>query len=187
MGTPTGKIEIFSRNIEKMEYDDCGPHPMWMEPVERLGGTGKFPLHINSGHPQDRLHSQLCGTKIRERYTIAGREPCMINTQDAAARGIADGDVVRVFNDRGQLLAGAIVSDDIRPGVLRIYEGGWYDPASGGEAGALDAYGDVNCLTVRNGTSRLAQGNCGHTGLADVEKFTGDLPAVNVFEAPVES
>ncbi len=189
LGTPTGKIEIFSRNIEKMEYDDCGPHPMWFEPVERLGGAGNYPLHVNSGHPpNDRLHSQLCGTKIRDGYTVAGREPCVINTQDAAARGgIADGgDVVRVFNDRGQVLAGgAIVSDDIRPpSVIRLYEGGWYDPVNGGEVGALDAYGDVNCLTVPNGTSKLAQGNCGHTGLAEVEKFTGDLPAVDVFTAP---
>ncbi len=186
LGTPTGKIEIFSRNIEKMGYDDCGPHPMWMEPVERLGGEGSYPLHVNSGHPQHRLHSQLCGTKLREQYAVGGREPCVINTEDAAERGIADGDVVRVFNDRGQVLAGAIVSDDIRPGVLQLYEGGWYDPVTGGEAGALDAYGDVNCLTVGNGTSKLAQGNCGHTGLADVEKFTGDLPEVNVFDAPAE-
>lgn len=184
LGTPTGKIEIFSRNIEKMGYDDCGPHPMWMEPVERLGGNQTFPLHIDSAHPNDRLHSQLCGTKIREGYAVAGREPCVINTDDAAARGIADGDVVRVFNDRGQVLAGAIVSDDVRPSVIRMYEGGWYDPVNGGEVGSLDAYGDVNCLTVPIATSKLAQANCGHTGLADVEKFTGDLPAVKVFDAP---
>ncbi|MCP4821396.1 MAG: trimethylamine-N-oxide reductase TorA, partial [Shimia sp.] len=107
-----------------------------------------------------------------------------INTQDAAARGIKDGDVVRVFNDRGQILTGAIVSDDIRPSVIRVYEGGWYDPVEGGKIGSLDAYGDVNCLTVGNGTSKLAQGNCGHTCLADVEKYTGELPEVNVFTAP---
>ncbi|MDF1872848.1 trimethylamine-N-oxide reductase TorA [Vannielia sp.] len=184
LGTPTGKIEIFSRNIEKMGYDDCGPHPTWMEPIERLGGNEPYPLHIDSGHPNNRLHSQLCGTKIREGYAVAGREPCVINTADAEARGIADGDVVRVFNDRGQVLAGAVVSDDIRPSVIRMYEGGWYDPVNAGEPGSLDAYGDVNCLTVPISTSKLAQANCGHTGLADVEKFTGDLPAVNVFEAP---
>lgn len=184
LGTPTGKIEIFSRNIEKMGYDDCGPHPMWMEPVERLGGNEPHPLHIDSAHPNDRLHSQLCGTKIREGYAVAGREPCMINPADAAARSIADGDVVRVFNDRGQVLAGAIVSDDVRPSVIRMYEGGWYDPVNGGEIGSLDAYGDVNCLTVSIATSKLAQANCGHTALADVEKFTGDLPAVKVFDAP---
>ncbi len=185
LGTPTGKIEIYSKNIEKMNYDDCPPHPTWMEPIERLGGPGaKYPLHINSSHPNDRLHSQLCGTVLRDSYAVAGREPCVINTQDAAARNIKTGDVVRVFNDRGQVLAGAVVSDDTRPGVIRLFEGGWYNPVEGGKPGSLDAYGDANCLTPGLGTSKLAQGNCGHTGLADVEKFTGTLPEVTVFNAP---
>lgn len=185
LGTPSGKIEIYSKNIEKMGYDDCPPHPTWLEPIERLAGpNAKFPLHVNTAHPEDRLHSQLCGTKLRAGYAVAGREPCAINTKDAEARGIKDGDVVRVFNDRGQLLAGAIVSDDIRPGVIRVYEGGWYDPVEGGQVGTLDAYGDVNCLTPDLGTSKLAQGNCGHTALADVEKFAGALPDVTVFDEP---
>ena len=185
LGTPSGKIEIFSRNIEKMGYDDCPPHPTWMEPIERVNGPGaKYPLHIATSHPKYRLHSQLCGTKLRERYTVAGREPCLINPQDAEARGIADGDVVRVFNDRGQTLAGAIVTDAIRPGVIRVNEGGWYDPVEGGKPGSLDAYGDINNLTVDIGTSKLAQGNCGHTAIGDVEKFTGDLPPVKIFDAP---
>jgi len=185
LGTPSGKIEIYSKNIEKMKYADCPPHPTWMEPVERTGGsTTKFPLHISTAHPKDRLHSQLCGTKLRENYAVAGREPCMINDKDAAARGIKSGDIVRVFNDRGQVLAGAIVSDGIRSGVIRLNEGGWYDPVDGGKAGSLDAYGDVNCLTVDIGTSSLGQGNCGHTAVADVEKFTGTLPEVSVFKAP---
>ncbi len=185
LGTPTGKIEIFSRNIEKMGYDDCPPHPTWMEPLERLDGPGaKYPLHVATSHPRGRLHSQLNGTSLRETYTIAGREPCLINTDDAAARGIADGDVVRVFNDRGQLLAGAKVTDAIRPGVIRVNEGGWYDPVEPGTPGSLDAYGDVNCVTADLGTSKLAQGNCGHTAIADVEKFTGDLPEVKVFNTP---
>ena len=77
-----------------------------------------------------------------------------------------------------------MVSDDTRPGVIRLFEGGWYNPVEGGKPGTLDAYGDANCLTVGLGTSKLAQGNCGHTGLAEVEKFTGDLPKVTVFEAP---
>ncbi len=185
LGTPSGKIEIYSKNIEKMGYDDCGPHPMWMEPIERLGGkSAKYPLHLDSAHPKDRLHSQLCGTNIREMYTVAGREPCLINAKDAAARGIVDGDVVRIFNDRGQVLAGAVISEDIRPSVIRLDEGAWYDPVEGGKPGSLDAYGDPNCLTVGIGTSKLAQGNCGHTGLVDVEKFKGQIPEVNVFMEP---
>jgi trimethylamine-N-oxide reductase (cytochrome c) len=45
---------------------------------------------------------------------------------DAAARGISDGHIVRVFNDRGQILAGAHVTDTIRPGVICVNEGGWF-------------------------------------------------------------
>jgi len=185
LGTPTGLIEIYSKNIEKMEYDDAPPHPTWMEPVERLDGPGaKYPLHVASSHSRGRLHSQLCGTKLRESYAVAGREPCLISPEDAAARGIADGDVVRIFNDRGQILTGVVVTDAIRPGVIRVNEGGWYDPVDPGMPGSLDAYGDVNVLTVDIGTSKLAQGNCGHTALADVERFEGDLPPVRVFDTP---
>ncbi|MFO1061463.1 MAG: molybdopterin dinucleotide binding domain-containing protein [Dongiaceae bacterium] len=119
-----------------MGYDDCPPHPTWMEPVERLGGPGaKFPLHIDACHPKSRLHSQLGGTKLRETYQVAGHEPCLINPKDVEARGIKDGDVVRVLNERGQILAGAKVTDMVRAGVIRVNEGGWYDPAELRQAG----------------------------------------------------
>ena len=72
-------------------------------------------MHVDTAHPKSRLHSQLNGTVLREGYAVAGREPCLINPVDAEARGIADGDVVRVFNDRGQVLAGAVVTDAVRP------------------------------------------------------------------------
>ncbi len=185
LGTPSGRIEIYSKNIEKMGYDDCGPHPMWYEPVERLGGpTTKYKLHVATSHPKSRLHSQLCGTKLRETYTVSGHEPCLINPKDAEARGIKDGDVVRVFNDRGQILAGAKVTDHIRPGVIRVNEGGWYDPQEGGKVGTLSKYGDANVLTVDIGTSKLAQGNCGHTAVAEVEKYAGPAVTVGAFTAP---
>lgn len=185
LGTPSGKIEIYSNNIAKMAYDDCPPHPTWIEPAERAGGPNtKFPLHIASSHPNGRLHSQLCGTVMRSSYAVAGREPCLINSADAKARGIKNGDVVRVFNDRGQILAGAVVSDSIRPGVVRVSEGGWYDPAEPGKPGTLCRYGDVNVLSLDIGTSKLGQGNCGHTIVGDVEKFKGTAPATGVFAAP---
>ncbi len=188
LGTPTGKIEIFSRNIEKMGYDDCPPHPTWMEPVERLGGPNvKYPLHVVASHPRMRLHSQLCGTALGASYRIAGREPCLINPRDASARGIKDGDVVRVFNDRGELLAGAMLTEDIRPGVIRVNEGGWFDPLEPDKVGSLCKYGDVNTLTLDIGTSRLAQGNCGQTVVGDVEKYQGTPPEVTAFSAPMGS
>jgi trimethylamine-N-oxide reductase (cytochrome c) len=185
LGTSSGLIEIYSSNIEKMGYDDCPPHPTWMEPVERLGGpTTKYPLHVAACHPQSRLHSQLCGTKLNQTYRIAGREPCLMNPADAAARGIADGDVVRLFNDRGQILAGVKITDDVRPGVVRVYEGGWYDPVDAADPSSLDKYGDANVLSIDIGTSKLAQGNCGQTVVAEAEKFKETPPEVSVFSAP---
>jgi trimethylamine-N-oxide reductase (cytochrome c) len=185
LGTLSGRIEIFSSGIAKMNYEDCPPHPTWIEPVERLAGpTTKFPLHIDSAHPKYRLHSQLCGTNLRATYAIAGREPCLINPQDAATRGILDGDIVRVFNDRGQMLAGAKITDAIRPGVIRVNEGGWFDPIDPRELGSLCRYGDVNNLSIGIATSKLAQGNCAHTAVGDLEKYREAPPELDVFRAP---
>lgn len=187
LGTPSGLIEIYSRTIERMGYEGCPPHPTWLEPDEWSGEAAEYPLHVNTSHPDSRLHSQLNGTVLRDGYAVAGREPCLINPEDANARGIADGDVVRVFNHRGQFLAGAQVSNAVRPGVIRVNEGGWYDPVEGGEIGTLCAYGDVNQLTGDVPTSRLANGNSGHTCRANVEKYAGDLPEVKVFSAPTNA
>lgn len=185
LGTPSGKIEIYSNNIAKMNYDDCPAHPTWMEPIERLDGpTTKYPLHVVSNHPIFRLHSQLCGTKLREEYTISGREPCWINPKDAKARGLKDGDVARAFNDRGQILVGIKITDEIRPGVIRINEGGWYDPVNPREPKTLCRYGDVNNLTTSVSTSKLSQANCAGTAVVDIEKFTGKVPPVEVFSEP---
>lgn len=189
LGTPSGFIEIFSRKIASFGYDDCKGHPMWMEKAERShGGPGsdKYPLWLQSAHPDKRLHSQMCESEVlRETYTIQGREPVFINPQDAAARGINHGDIVRVFNDRGQLLAGAFVSDDYPEGVIRIYEGAWYGP-TGPEIGALDTYGDPNNLTLDIGSSQLAQATSANTCLAQIELFKGEAPAVTAFGGPQE-
>ncbi len=184
--TPSGKIEIFSEAVEKMHYDDCPPHPTWLEPTEWLGQKdGKYPLHLDSAHPKLRLHSQLCNAAVvRRLYAVAGREPCLISTADAKARGIADGDVVRLFNDRGQVLAGAVVTGDVRPGVVRLCEGAWYDPERPGGRDTLCKYGDPNVLTKDVGTSRLAQGTTAHTAMVQIEKFAAKAPAVTVFAAP---
>ena len=60
---------------------------------------------------------------------------------DAAARGVAAGDAVRVFNDRGACLATAVLSEDIRPGVIQLSTGAWLDPGVRGEPGAMCKHG----------------------------------------------
>lgn len=189
LGTPSGFIEIYSRKIASYGYDDCKGYPTWIEKTERShGGPGsdEFPLWLQSAHPDKRLHSQLCESEVlRNTYVIQDREPVYINPQDAAQRGIAHGDLVRVFNDRGQLVAGAHVSDNYPEGVIRIYEGAWFAPI-GPEVGSLDTYGDPNTLTLDIGTSKLAQATSANTCLVDIELFQGETPAVTAFGGPTE-
>ena len=190
LGTPSGLIEIYSKTIADMGYNDCQGHPMWFEKIERSHGGPQskiYPIHLQSCHPQHRLHSQLCSSDdFRNTYTVAGREPCFINTNDAKKRGIKTGDIVRLFNKRGQVLAGAVVTDDYKSGVCRIHEGAWYSPLEGGKPGTLCTYGDPNVLTLDIGTSKLAQATSAHTALVEIEKYKGSIKKVSAFQGPVE-
>jgi biotin/methionine sulfoxide reductase len=89
-----------------------------------------------------------------------------------------------VFNDRGACLAGVRVSDGVRRGVVVLPTGSWYDPLVPGEIGTLEKHGNPNVLTLDKGTSRLTQGCSAHTALVEVERYTGDLPAVTAFDPP---
>nr|WP_314234335.1 molybdopterin guanine dinucleotide-containing S/N-oxide reductase [uncultured Campylobacter sp.] len=168
LGTPSGLIEIYSDTIAAMNYKDCGAHPMWFEPVEWLGMKDKpAKFHLLSLHPLDRLHSQQSNTSNRKRYAVADREPVLINTEDAKELGIKQGDLVRVYNARGEILAGANVSGDIMRGVVQIFEGAWYDPNAEG----LCKNGNPNVLTIDLPTSELANGNISHTALVNIELY----------------
>ncbi|MBV4411615.1 trimethylamine-N-oxide reductase TorA [Enterobacteriaceae bacterium YMB-R22] len=187
LGTPSGKIEIYSDTVEKMGYDDCRGIPGWMPPHEWYQGpqAQKYPLSLNTAHPVNRLHSQLDNTPLRKKYAVADREAIWINPDDASLRGIADGDLVRAFNDRGQILVGAKVTPDVRPGVVRISEGAWFDPANPAEPGSLCKNGNVNCLTFDIGSSSLAQGNCGHMAQLEIEKYQGPALENTAHAVPV--
>ncbi len=180
--TPSGLLEIYSSTIGGFGYPDCPPHPTWLEPSEWLGSSlaQRFPLALVSGQPERRLHSQFDNGAHSRAGKVRGREPVLINPQDAASRGITDGSVVRLFNDRGAVLAGAVVSPDIRPGVVRLSTGAWYDPLT---PGGLDVHGNPNVLTADHGTSSLAQGPSAHTALVQVEAWSGPVPDVTVFGA----
>ncbi|WP_305812603.1 molybdopterin dinucleotide binding domain-containing protein, partial [Photobacterium leiognathi] len=189
LGTSSGMIEIYCKTIADMGYKDCQGHPMWFEKTERSHGgprSDRFPINMQSTHPKDRLHSQLCSsTDFRATYAVADREPIFMNTEDAAARGIKSGDIVRVFNDRGPVLAGAVVTDDYLPGVCRLEEGAWYSPLEGGKAGTICTYGDPNVLTEDIGTSSLAQATSAAAALVQIKKYTGTVPAVTGFNGPI--
>ena len=107
-----------------------------------------------------------------------------MNPADAAARGIGDGDVVRLFNDRGSSLAAVILSDAVIPGVVQLSTGAWYDPDDPSAAMPLDKHGNPNVLTRDRGTSRLGQGPSAQSCLVEVERFTGPLPPITAFDPP---
>jgi biotin/methionine sulfoxide reductase len=185
--TPSGKIEIFSEKVASFGYDDCPGHPVWIEPAEWLGSSkanGK--LHLISNQPTLRLHGQLDNGPVSRASKVNGREPVWINPQDAAERGIADGDVVRVFNERGACLAGAVVTDAVSRGVVQLQTGAWYDPEEPGQIGTLDRHGNPNVLTLDKGTSKLAQGPISQTTLVEIERWTAPVPDIRAYDPPAK-
>ncbi|WP_240100616.1 molybdopterin-dependent oxidoreductase [Escherichia coli] len=183
--TASGKIEIFSQRIADYGYPDCPGHPMWLEPDEWQGNAEPEQLQVLSAHPAHRLHSQLNYSSLRELYAVANREPVTIHPDDAQARGITEGDMVRVWNSRGQILAGAVISEGIKPGVICIHEGAWPDLDL--TADGICKNGAVNVLTKDLPSSRLGNGCAGNTALAWLEKYNGPELTLTAFEPPASS
>jgi len=184
--TPSGRIEIFSDTIDRFGYKDCPGHPAWLPPTEWLGSplTARYPLHLVANNPTTRLHSQLDVGALSQSAKIQGREPMRIHPTDAAPRGIRSGDVVRVFNDRGSCLAGAVVTDAIRPRTVQLATGAWYDPLDPADPDAMCVHGNPNVLTFDRGTSSLAQACSGQHALVEVERWTGPLPPIRAYDPP---
>ncbi len=119
--TPSGRIELYSDEIAGFGYDNCPPHPAWIEPAEWLGGdAAQCPLHLVSSQPRQKLHSQMDAGPVSARGKTAGRETLAINPVDASSRSIADGDVVRVFNPRGACFAGVATLCDRASSACRV-------------------------------------------------------------------
>jgi biotin/methionine sulfoxide reductase len=183
--TPSGKLEIFSERIASFECADCLGHPAWFEPVEWLGdASSRYPLHLISSQPSTKLHSQYDHGSVSRERKIKGREPIRIHPADAQARALQAGDIVRVFNDRGQCLAGVRLDDVLKRGVVQMSTGAWYDPLVPGKIGTLDKHGNPNVLTLDKGTSKLTQGASAHTCLVEIERYTRELPAITAFDPP---
>ena len=181
--TPTGKLEIFSARIAGFGLPDFTPHPVWREPAEWLGSpqAARYPLHLLSDQPARKLHSQLDPSPHSANGKIAGREPVYINPADAGARGIHTGDIVEVFNARGRCMAAAKVTDDLRPGVVRLSTGAWYDPRP--EDG-LEKHGNPNVLTRDMPASSLSQGCSAQSCLVQISGPVANPPPVTAFDLP---
>ncbi|MCK0164530.1 molybdopterin-dependent oxidoreductase [Marinobacter sp. S6332] len=179
LGTPSGKIEIFSETVAGFGYEECPGFPFWNEPKEWLGQESpEYPLHLVSNQPKNKLHSQLDHGSYSRKSKINGREPVVIHPVDAKARNIVDGSLVRLFNGRGACLCSAVVSDEVRPRVLQLSTGAWFDPPLPGDSAISCQHGNPNVLTRDQGTSRLAQGPSALSCLVEIELFEGEASAM---------
>jgi trimethylamine-N-oxide reductase (cytochrome c) len=164
--TPSGKIEFYSQALADAFPGDKERGPM---PKYVIGGPGwtydesvegerfkKYPLLIVSNHPRWRSHVQLddnawlreiptCKVKGYDGYMY---EPVWIHPTDAAKRGIETGDIVKVFNDRGIVLGGAIVNERIIPGAVYQDHGARVDMITDG----IDRGGSNNLICPSENT-----------------------------------
>lgn len=186
ISTPTGKLEFYSEKLDKNFPGDQErpPVPHWIERGEthdeRLSGdrAKTYPFLVLSNHPRWRVHSQHDDMKwLREIRTCKTVGPdgyayqtMWLNPKDAAKKGIKDGDIVKIFNERGGVLAGAYVTERLMPGVVYIDHGARFDPI----VPELDRGGAINTITPRKTVSKNATGMVSGGFLVDVERANVD-------------
>ena len=183
--TPTGKLEFWSESLEKAFPDDeeRPPIPKWIEKGithdERISSkrAKAYPLLLMSNHGRWRTHAQ-CDDIPWTREALTGKvrgfdgylyEPCWMHPSVAEPRGIKTGDIVKVYNERGAVLCGALVWERIMPGVVSVDHGARADfiiPYT------LDRGGAINVIAPEGLTSRHAAGQATSGYLVEVEKVT---------------
>ena len=164
--TPSGKIEIFSKEVYITKYKDFFPPiPRYVEPPEGASDVlaEKYPLQLIGWHTIRRVHSIHDNNPALEKI-----EPrrVWINPNDAQKREINEGDTVIIRNDRGAIRIKAHVTDKVMEGVTALSQGAWYKPNEDGE----DEGGCINTITSLRPTA-YARGNPQHTNLVEIEKM----------------
>lgn len=158
--TPSGKIELESEEaVRRWGVDSL---PSFSPPVESALNVGelskRFPLQMMTPNTKDRIHSQFGNLEM-----IAAKSPqpvLTISPVDALARGLRDGDLVRVFNDRGELRLPISLDLGLRAGCVVCFNGYWHAEGAG-----------VNALSKGRETD-LAHGAAFHDTLVEVERNT---------------
>ncbi len=163
LDTPSGKIEIFSKQLFDLDRPGEIPAiPKYIQEWESPFDGGKYPLQAIGHHTLHRVHSTHANNDWLEE---AFPQRVFLNPLDAAPRGIHDGDPVRVFNDRGALVLPCRLTERIMPGVIDIPQGAWYAP----DADGVDRGGCVNVLTSHRWTP-FAFATAQHTIMVQVER-----------------
>jgi trimethylamine-N-oxide reductase (cytochrome c) len=191
--TPTGLIEFYSTSIAKFYGPDgktmpphtaypanpiAPPIPMYVPATENRNSAlaQKYPLLQQGGGQKFGRHSQwnnMAWLRDDEQTFINGYRVIIMSTADANARGLKYGDIVRVFNDRGQILCAAKPTERMIPGDVWIFEGGQVKQQQPGVLGSLDMGGDDANLTPNWQSEPICDGMIAHSGLVQVEKYKG--------------
>jgi len=155
--TPSGRIELYSK--EATERWGLNPLPVYTEPVESIRGdteaTRPYPLHLMTPNTKNRIHSQFNNLDMIR--AMSPKPTIAMNPQDAADRNIGGGDLVRVYNDRGELRLEASIDHSLKTGCVVITNGWW----------ATDG-ASVNMLSKARETD-MGFGAAFHDNLVDVE------------------
>jgi len=140
--TLSGRIEIYSQLIADLNNPNTPPVPKhidtWEGPEDPL--AKKYPLQLMTVHQKNRAHSCFDNNPLLREIEP---QSLLLSRKDAESRGIKDGEAVRVFNDRGETVIRARVTECIMPGVVSLGEGAWYKPDGQGR----DRAGSPNMLT----------------------------------------
>jgi anaerobic dimethyl sulfoxide reductase subunit A len=165
--TRSGRIEIYAQEWAELNHPDLPPVPTYLEAREswRSPLAARYPLALITPHGPTRALSKFDNVPwLRE----LGGQQVWINTRDAAKRGIVNGDLVKVRNDRGTLLIRAKVTGRIIQGAVSIPSGAWFKSDKDGN----DIGGCANTLTADEvGAVGVYQYN---TNLVEVEKYQGE-------------
>ncbi|MFC1815465.1 molybdopterin-dependent oxidoreductase, partial [Thermodesulfobacteriota bacterium] len=140
--TPSGKIEIYSQQIADMENPLLPPVPKYIESWESVNDplAAKYPIQLVTKHSKRRANAQFDTLPwLKERIP----QGIIMNAGDAQNRSIHAGDQVRVFNDRGEMMIPAKITERVMPGVAVLPAGAWYAPDEKG----IDRGGSANVLT----------------------------------------
>lgn len=169
--TPSGKIEIYSQEIADLNNPVLPPIPKYIEAWENRNDplAQKYPLQLITTHAKRRAHSQFDNIPLLQEQDP---QVVSINPADAQLRSIKNGDMVRLFNERGEIIILAKVTERIMPGVVDIPQGAWYNPDDNG----IDRGGCANVLT-KDDTSP-AGAFCFNTALVEVEKASDEVRAI---------
>jgi anaerobic dimethyl sulfoxide reductase subunit A len=139
--TPSGRVELFSLALEQKKHPRLPPVPRYIEDWEGPWhpSAQKYPLLLVTTHSRKRVHStfdNIPWLRELEPHTL------WLNSVDAEARGIKDGEQIKAFNNIGTLVITARVTQRMMPGVVSIYQGVWYQPDERG----VDRGGCLNVL-----------------------------------------